>query len=69
MNYCSILFTSYDQDPMRSLLEPVPGIKQETPLYVLSRLFYIFNPENELYTVLSVLKRLSELARNGSSEF
>jgi hypothetical protein len=41
-------------------------IKQETPKYVLSRLFYIFNPGNELYTVLGVLKRLGQLARNGS---
>ncbi|MBD2604389.1 restriction endonuclease subunit R [Scytonema hofmannii FACHB-248] len=40
-------------------------IKQETPKYVLSRLFYIFNPGNELYTVLSVLKRLGQLTRNG----
>ncbi|MHC5597636.1 MAG: restriction endonuclease subunit R [Nostoc sp.] len=38
-------------------------IKQETPKYILSRLFYIFNPGNELYTVLSVLKRLGQLAR------
>ncbi|MHC5934206.1 hypothetical protein [Nostoc sp.] len=26
MNYRSILFTGYDQDPLRSLLEPVPAI-------------------------------------------
>ncbi|BAY79683.1 hypothetical protein NIES25_61680 (plasmid) [Nostoc linckia NIES-25] len=30
------------------------------------RLFYIFNPGNELYTVLGVLKRLGKLAANGS---
>jgi hypothetical protein len=41
-------------------------IKQETPKYALSRLFYIFNPGNELYSVLSVLKRLGQLVRNGS---
>ncbi len=33
-------------------------IKQEKPKYLLSRLFYIFNPGNDLYTVLGVLKRL-----------
>lgn len=37
-------------------------IKQETPKYAFSRLFYIFNPGNELYTVLAVLKRLGKLA-------
>ncbi|BAZ48214.1 hypothetical protein NIES4103_08210 [Nostoc sp. NIES-4103] len=41
-------------------------LKQEMPKYALSRLFYIFNPGNDLYTVLRVLKRLGELARNGS---
>ncbi|MBH8565054.1 restriction endonuclease subunit R [Nostoc sp. CENA67] len=41
-------------------------LKQETPKYALSRLFYIFNPGNDLYTVFRVLKRLGELARNGS---
>ncbi|MEA5503742.1 restriction endonuclease subunit R [Halotia wernerae UHCC 0503] len=41
-------------------------VKQETPLYALSRLFYIFNPGNELYTVLRVLKRLGKLATNAS---
>ncbi|BAY96000.1 MULTISPECIES: restriction endonuclease subunit R [unclassified Tolypothrix] len=41
-------------------------IKQETPKYLLSRLFYIFNPGNELYTVLRVLKRLGQLATNAS---
>jgi hypothetical protein len=40
--------------------------KQETLKYALSRLFYIFNPGNDLYTVLRVLKRLGELARNSS---
>jgi predicted type IV restriction endonuclease len=37
-------------------------IKQEAPKYLLSRLFYIFNPGNDLYIVLSILKRLGELA-------
>ncbi|MDZ8241208.1 MAG: restriction endonuclease subunit R [Nostoc sp. ChiQUE01a] len=41
-------------------------VKQDTPKYALSRLFYIFNPGNELYTVLRVLKRLGKLATNGS---
>lgn len=39
-------------------------IKQETPKYAFSRLFYIFNPGNELYTVLAILKSLSQLAKN-----
>lgn len=37
-------------------------IKQETPKYALSRLFYIFNPGNDLYAVLSIFKRLAQLA-------
>ncbi|NMG07254.1 restriction endonuclease subunit R [Brasilonema sp. UFV-L1] len=37
-------------------------IKQETPKYGLSRLFYIFNPGNELYSVLTIFKRLGKLA-------
>lgn len=37
-------------------------IKQETPKYLLSRLFYVFNPGKELYQVLSILKRLGKLA-------
>jgi hypothetical protein len=37
-------------------------IKKESAKYALSRLFYIFNPGNELYTVLSILKRLGQLA-------
>ncbi|MDZ8108540.1 MAG: restriction endonuclease subunit R [Nostoc sp. DedQUE12a] len=41
-------------------------VKQDTPKYALSRLFYIFNPGNELYTVLRVLKCLGKLATNGS---
>jgi predicted type IV restriction endonuclease len=39
-------------------------IKEKTPKYAFSRLFYIFNPGNELYTVLAVLKSLGKLARN-----
>ncbi|MFN6498403.1 MAG: restriction endonuclease subunit R [Nostoc sp. DedQUE01] len=42
-------------------------IKQDTPKYALSRLFYIFNPGNELYTVLRVLKRLGKLATKTNS--
>ena len=41
-------------------------VKQDTPKSALSRLFYIFNPGNELYTVLRVLKRLGKLATNDS---
>ena len=33
-------------------------VKQDTPLYTLSRMFSIINPGNELYSVLSILKRL-----------
>ncbi|MCC5662450.1 DUF2959 domain-containing protein [Nostoc sp. CHAB 5784] len=42
-------------------------VKQDTPKYALSRLFYIFNPGNELYTVLRVLKRLGKLATKTNS--
>ncbi len=37
-------------------------ISGDTPQYALSRLFYILNPGNDLYHVLSVLKRLAQLA-------
>lgn len=37
-------------------------VKGETTRYAVSKLFDIFNPGNELYSVLSVLKRLGELA-------
>jgi hypothetical protein len=37
-------------------------VKQPIPHYALSRLFYIFNPGNDLYNVLRVLKRLGQLA-------
>ncbi len=36
-------------------------VKQETPQYAMSKMFYIFNPGNDLYGVLSVLKRLGQL--------
>lgn len=39
-------------------------LQQGTPKYAYSRLFYIFNPGNELYVVLSILKWLGELATN-----
>jgi predicted type IV restriction endonuclease len=42
-------------------------VKQDTSKYALSRLFYIFNPENELYTVLRILKRLGKLATKSNS--
>ena len=37
-------------------------VKEPTPQYALSRLFYIFNPGNDLYWVLRVLKRFGQLA-------
>ncbi|MEQ8468725.1 type I restriction endonuclease [Coleofasciculus sp. E1-EBD-02] len=37
-------------------------VKGETTRYAVSKLFDIFNPGNELYSVLSVLKRLGQLA-------
>ncbi len=37
-------------------------IQRDTPQYILSRLFYILNPGNDLYHVLGVLKRLAQLA-------
>ncbi|MCC3429864.1 MULTISPECIES: restriction endonuclease subunit R [unclassified Microcoleus] len=36
-------------------------VKGETPQYAFSRKFCLLNPGNELYTVLSILKRLGEL--------
>ena len=36
-------------------------VKRETPQYAFSRWFSMFNPGNDLYTVLSILKRLGEL--------
>ncbi|TAF31767.1 MAG: restriction endonuclease subunit R, partial [Oscillatoriales cyanobacterium] len=36
-------------------------VKRETTQYAFSRKFYLFNPGNELYSVLSILKRLGEL--------
>ena len=36
-------------------------VKQQTPQYALSKMFYLFNPGNDLYAVLSVLKRLGQL--------
>ncbi len=37
-------------------------VQRDIPQYALSRLFYLFNPGNDLYVVLSVLKRLGQLA-------
>jgi hypothetical protein len=37
-------------------------VKGETLQYAVSRLFDLFNPENDLYHVLRVLKRLAQLA-------
>ena len=37
-------------------------IQRYPPQYVLSRLFYILNPGNDLYHVLRILKRLAQLA-------
>ncbi|WP_204104353.1 MULTISPECIES: hypothetical protein [Spirulina sp. CCY15215] len=39
-------------------------MRRNTPQYALSRLFYLFNPSNDLYSVLSVLKHLAEGDRN-----
>ncbi|MEZ2227139.1 restriction endonuclease subunit R [Microcoleus sp.] len=36
-------------------------VKGETTQYAFSRKFYLFNPGNELYSVLSILKRIGEL--------
>lgn len=35
-------------------------VKGDSPRYGLSRLFSLLNPDNDLYTVLSILKRLTE---------
>ena len=37
-------------------------VKGEMPQYPLSKLFDIFNPGNELYSILRVLKQLAQLA-------
>jgi len=39
-------------------------VKGESPRYALSRVFELNNPGNDLYTVLSVLKQLEQLALN-----
>ncbi len=39
-------------------------VKAETSQYAVSRIFDIFNPGNDLYYVLSILKRLAQEARN-----
>ncbi|MEG4502045.1 restriction endonuclease subunit R [Microcoleus sp. F6_B4] len=36
-------------------------VKREKAQYAFSRKFYLFNPGNDLYTVLSILKRLGQL--------
>ncbi len=36
-------------------------VKRETPQYAFSRWFSMFNPGNDLYSVLSILKRLGQL--------
>jgi hypothetical protein len=36
-------------------------VKRETPQYAFSRKFYLFNPGNDLYSVLSILRRLGKL--------
>jgi hypothetical protein len=35
-------------------------VKGDSPKYGLSRLFSLLNPGNDLYTVLSILKRLAQ---------
>ncbi|WP_246844590.1 hypothetical protein [Hydrocoleum sp. CS-953] len=39
-------------------------VKGETSQYAVSRIFDIFNPGNDLYDVLSILKNLAQEARN-----
>lgn len=39
-------------------------VKLPNPQYALSKMFYIFNPGNDLYGVLSVLKRLGQLVNS-----
>ncbi|MEN8217107.1 MAG: hypothetical protein ABFS56_12215 [Pseudomonadota bacterium] len=41
-------------------------VKGKTPQYALSRVFELRNPGNELYTVLSVLKQLEQVALTDS---
>ena len=36
-------------------------VKREKAQYAFSRKFYLFNPGNDLYSVLSILKRLGQL--------
>ena len=37
-------------------------LSTETPQYAVSRIFDLFNPNNDLYQVLSILKKLAQLA-------
>ncbi len=39
-------------------------VKEQVPLYALSKVFITRNPGNELYSVLRILKRLSQLVIN-----
>ncbi|MDY6783291.1 MAG: restriction endonuclease subunit R [Cyanobacteriota bacterium] len=43
-------------------------VKGETSLYALSKIFDLFNPNNDLYSVLRVLKHLTQLAIAPSSQ-
>ncbi|XZN94391.1 MAG: hypothetical protein ACM65K_15975 [Microcoleus sp.] len=44
-------------------------VKGETTQYAFSRKFYLFNPGNELYSVLSILKRIGELNIGNLAEY
>ncbi|NJM69866.1 MAG: DUF2959 domain-containing protein [Scytonema sp. RU_4_4] len=67
-----LLAISHPEKPVYGLITNggsflfVKLIKQEMPKYALSQLFYIFNPGNELYSVLSILKRLGQLGKSVS---
>ena len=39
-------------------------VKKQTPQYAVSKMFYIFNPGNDLYGILSVLKSLGQLIKS-----
>ncbi len=40
-------------------------VNGETPQYALSKMFITLNPGNELYDVLRILKRLTQIALEG----
>lgn len=46
---------------LRFKAERSRGFKEQIPRYATSRVFELLNPGNDLYTVLSILKRLSQI--------